>query len=394
MAFLSSVALWWLYFGQEATSAVRRMAADEAPGRVGRYAYTYLHLPIVAGILLTVVGDELVIAHPSDELGTAGALAVLGGPALYLLGLVAFSARVGRPQPWTRTAAAATLAACVPLAAEAQALAVAAAATALLTALSSPTSCDRHPHLDVALTSLDTARRVGPGSGQPMSAVPPPARRSHALRQHSSLSKPFAPSEQTAWARGHGRAFAMTGNTEFPRPTADATSSTQGPRKGMPKSCWCAALLGTGIVRHGSRRRASGIVVSRDRPRRPGGRWVAVASSDLSIGRTTRGCLVSGRGVAGRDDALDDGVGAGDQRQVAGVHGVDVGVGVFGHGSLLRWGDDPVGGADQRPRRYRRPRWRPGDEADLGDGGRALGGEQDGGVAAVDTIGEALLEAL
>ena len=135
MAFLSSVALWWLYFGREATSAVRRMAADEAPGRVGRDAYTYLHLPIVAGILLTAVGDELVIAHPSDELGTAGALAALGGPALYLLGLVAFSTRVGRPQPWTRTAAAVALAACVPLAAEARGLLVAAAATALLTAL-------------------------------------------------------------------------------------------------------------------------------------------------------------------------------------------------------------------------------------------------------------------
>jgi low temperature requirement protein LtrA len=135
VAFLSSVALWWLYFGQEATSAVRRMAADEAPGRVGRDAYTYLHLPIVAGILLTAVGDELVIAHPGDELGTAGALATLGGPALYLLGLVAFRTRVGRRQPWTRTAAAAALAACVPLAAEARGLLVAAGATALLTAL-------------------------------------------------------------------------------------------------------------------------------------------------------------------------------------------------------------------------------------------------------------------
>ena len=54
-AFLSSVAMWWLYFGQVATSALRRMAADEAPGRVGRDAYTYLHLPIVAGVLLAAV---------------------------------------------------------------------------------------------------------------------------------------------------------------------------------------------------------------------------------------------------------------------------------------------------------------------------------------------------
>jgi low temperature requirement protein LtrA len=129
---LSSVAMWWLYFGQVATSALRRMAADEAPGRVGRDAYTYLHLPIVAGILLAAVGDELVIAHPSDKLGSAGALVVLGGPALYLLGLVAFGARVGRRQPWTRPAAAVVLLACVPLGAEADGLLVAGVITALL----------------------------------------------------------------------------------------------------------------------------------------------------------------------------------------------------------------------------------------------------------------------
>jgi low temperature requirement protein LtrA len=134
-AFLSSVALWWLYFGQVATAAVRRMADAEVPGQVGRDAYTYLHLPIVAGILLTAVGDELVIAHPGDELGTAGALVTLGGSALYLLGVVAFGARVGRHQPWTRTAGAALLLAAVPLAAEARGLLVAGLATALLIAL-------------------------------------------------------------------------------------------------------------------------------------------------------------------------------------------------------------------------------------------------------------------
>ena len=134
-AFLSSVALWWLYFGQVATAAVRRMAAAEVPGQVGRDAYTYLHLPIVAGILLITVGDELVIAHPGDELGTAGALVTLGGPALYLLGVVAFGARVGRHQPWTRVAAAALMLAAVPLAAEAPGLLVTALVTALLVTL-------------------------------------------------------------------------------------------------------------------------------------------------------------------------------------------------------------------------------------------------------------------
>jgi low temperature requirement protein LtrA len=134
-AFLSSVALWWLYFGQVATDAARRMAAAEVPGQVGRDAYTYLHLPIVAGVLLTAVGDELILAHPGDELGVAGALVTLGGPALYLLGVVGFGARVGGHQPWTRSTAAAVLLLAVPLAAEAPGLLVAGLATALLVAL-------------------------------------------------------------------------------------------------------------------------------------------------------------------------------------------------------------------------------------------------------------------
>jgi low temperature requirement protein LtrA len=132
-AFLTTVALWWLYFGQTATSAMRGLARDELPGQTGRDAYSYLHLPIVAGVLLSAVGDELVLAHPGDPLHTAGALVALGGPALYLMGLVAFGARVGRRQPWTRPAAAAVLVAAVPLAAQADGLLVAGLTAGLLT---------------------------------------------------------------------------------------------------------------------------------------------------------------------------------------------------------------------------------------------------------------------
>jgi low temperature requirement protein LtrA len=134
-AFLSTAALWWLYFGQVAGSAVRRIEVDDVPGQLGRDAYTYLHIPIVAGILLAAVGDELVIAHPHEELGMAEALTVLGGPALYLLGVVLFGARVGRHQAWPRVAGALVLLAAVPLAAEARGLLVAGFSTALLAAL-------------------------------------------------------------------------------------------------------------------------------------------------------------------------------------------------------------------------------------------------------------------
>jgi low temperature requirement protein LtrA len=135
LAFATAVALWWLYFGQAATAAVRRIAADETPGQIGRDAYTYLHLPIVAGILLTAVGDELTIGHPNEPLGTAGALVTLGGPALFLLGVVAFGARVGRRQSWTRPAVVVVLLAAVPLAADARALVVSALCTGLLALL-------------------------------------------------------------------------------------------------------------------------------------------------------------------------------------------------------------------------------------------------------------------
>src|ERR687897_937927 len=75
LAFLSSTALWWLYFGQVAGRVLERMraATAEERGQIGRDIYTYLHLPIVAGIVLVAVGDELVIAHPTDDLHDGGA---------------------------------------------------------------------------------------------------------------------------------------------------------------------------------------------------------------------------------------------------------------------------------------------------------------------------------
>src|SRR5262249_35878241 len=135
LAFGSSVALWWIYFGNTATSDVREVTATEAPGQVGRDAYTYLHIPIVAGILLTAAADGVISAHPPEDMGTAGALVALGGVALYLIGVVAFGARVGRHQPWTRAAGAAVLLAAIPAAASLPGLAVAGFVTALLALL-------------------------------------------------------------------------------------------------------------------------------------------------------------------------------------------------------------------------------------------------------------------
>ena len=70
LAFLTTAALWWLYFNLVATTAERQLAKAKNRTLLARDAYTYLHVVIVAGILLTAVGDELVIAHPTQELST------------------------------------------------------------------------------------------------------------------------------------------------------------------------------------------------------------------------------------------------------------------------------------------------------------------------------------
>jgi low temperature requirement protein LtrA len=118
LAFLTSTALWWLYFSDAGRILVDRLSSSNADetGALGRDVYTYLHLPIVAGIVLMAVGDELVIAHPGEALALSGAVVTLVGPALYLGGLVGCLIRVGNGTAWPIVITAAVLVAAVPAA--------------------------------------------------------------------------------------------------------------------------------------------------------------------------------------------------------------------------------------------------------------------------------------
>ncbi|MFN0154516.1 MAG: low temperature requirement protein A [Gaiella sp.] len=76
-ALLVTVTPWWIYVDQVARRSVEDFAsADDKRELLGRDAYIYLHIPIVAGIIVNAVGDELVIAHPTEKL-PADELAVL-----------------------------------------------------------------------------------------------------------------------------------------------------------------------------------------------------------------------------------------------------------------------------------------------------------------------------
>ena len=135
VAFVETAALWWLYFGTTAERARNAMSACEDPGRLARDAYTYLHLPIIAGIIATAVGNDLLIAGPHRAPEGVGLAMILGGPALFLLGESLFRWRMTGATEATRLAAAALLFAPVPLGGHLAALPLSIGVTAVLTVL-------------------------------------------------------------------------------------------------------------------------------------------------------------------------------------------------------------------------------------------------------------------
>jgi low temperature requirement protein LtrA len=129
-------ALWWAYFDVVAIVAERRLseapAGEQAP--LARDAYSYLHFPLIAGIVLLALGLKETLAATGETLETVPALALTAGPALYLLGQIAFRERVLGTFSPHRAAAAVALLALIPLALGADAL-VALAAVALVLAV-------------------------------------------------------------------------------------------------------------------------------------------------------------------------------------------------------------------------------------------------------------------
>jgi low temperature requirement protein LtrA len=110
--------LWWLYFDVVALVAARRLE-HAAPGRernaIARDSFSYLHFPMVAGIVLVALGLKKTIGHVEDPLHLVPAFALLGGTAVYLLAHVAFRLRNVRTLNRRRLGLALVLLALVPL---------------------------------------------------------------------------------------------------------------------------------------------------------------------------------------------------------------------------------------------------------------------------------------
>ena len=89
-AFVGVIAMWWIYFHKGAEAGSEQISRSSEPGRLARLAYTYLHMPIVAGIILSAVADDLVLTHPADHSDLKTVLSTIGGPLLFLIGTILF----------------------------------------------------------------------------------------------------------------------------------------------------------------------------------------------------------------------------------------------------------------------------------------------------------------
>lgn len=115
VAFPGSVALWWIYFHHSAAAARGIISSSEYPGRLARSAYTYFHLPMIAGIISIAAADELTVAHPVEHGTPASVALILGGTALFLAGHALFKWAVFGGPSFSHVVAIGVLAVLIPV---------------------------------------------------------------------------------------------------------------------------------------------------------------------------------------------------------------------------------------------------------------------------------------
>jgi low temperature requirement protein LtrA len=131
-------ALWWLYFDVVALVAERRLtnaAVGREQNEIARDSFSYLHFPMVAGIVLLALGMKKTLEQVGDPLETVPDVALLGGTAVYLLAHVAFRWRNVHRFSIARLICALVLFALIPLGEELDALVMLALLAVLLAAL-------------------------------------------------------------------------------------------------------------------------------------------------------------------------------------------------------------------------------------------------------------------
>lgn len=112
--FVGTLAMWWLYFGTSSKDATNAISHSDDPGRIGAY-FHYVHAILIAGVIASAVGNDLVLAHPHAHPAAAQVAILLAGPAIYLLGSAAYKRVVYGTMPVSHLVGVLLLLALVPV---------------------------------------------------------------------------------------------------------------------------------------------------------------------------------------------------------------------------------------------------------------------------------------
>lgn len=112
--FVGTLAMWWLYFGTSSKDATEAITHSDDPGRIGASLH-YVHAILIAGIIATAVGNDLVMAHPHDGVKLAYSLVLSLGPITYLAGSAVYKKVVYGTVPVSHVAGAVVLGALIPV---------------------------------------------------------------------------------------------------------------------------------------------------------------------------------------------------------------------------------------------------------------------------------------
>jgi low temperature requirement protein LtrA len=158
VTFVASLAMWWMYFDTSSKDGSEAIVHAADPGRIGAY-FHYVHVIIVAGIIVSAVGNELVIAHPDQHLGAmpdmSALLVLIIGPALYLIGNAIYKKVVYRRVPLSHLTGLLLLAILAPLALFTDLLMVSALSTAILLLVAVWEACVRRRSRQLNLAYQD-----------------------------------------------------------------------------------------------------------------------------------------------------------------------------------------------------------------------------------------------
>lgn len=130
-AFAFTVSMWWIYFDTASRDGTRAIERHADPGRIGA-RFHYVHVALIAGIIVSAVGDDLMLHHPAEHVDATAASVLIGGPLIYLAGNAVYKRIVYARFPLSHGVGVILLLLLLPFALRTDRLLVGALATAVM----------------------------------------------------------------------------------------------------------------------------------------------------------------------------------------------------------------------------------------------------------------------